>query len=149
MSLSMRAFQRHGLQTGLLLIALVALPGSVVGANLSRADQAKLFSLQKKIDELNRASKYEAAIPIAQQRLAMVEKLKGSDHSDTAASYDILGELYRHAGDFSKAEPILQRALTIAEKVLGPDHPETANILNNGASLCTEVGDYAKAEALY
>ena len=99
----MRAFQRHGLQTGLLLIALVALPGSVVGANLSRADQAKLFSLQKKIDELNRASKYEAAIPIAQQRLAMVEKLKGSDHSDTAASYDILGELYRHAGDFSKA----------------------------------------------
>jgi tetratricopeptide (TPR) repeat protein len=149
MSLSMRAFQRHWLQAGLLLIALVALREPVVAANLSRADQAKLSSLQQKIEELYRAGKYGEAIPVAQNALKLVETTIGSERPETAVACDKLGELYRKNGEYAKAKPLCERGLEIREKVLGPEHPGTATSLNNLALLYDEMGNYAKAEPLY
>jgi CHAT domain-containing protein/Tfp pilus assembly protein PilF len=149
MSLSMRACQRHGLQAGLFLIALVALREPVFAANPSRADQAKLSSLQQKIDELNHAGKYRDAIPLAQDALKLVESTKGPESLETEAACDKLGGLYLDNGDYAKAEPLYERALRISEKVLGREHGRTGTSLNNLAWLYYKMGSYSKAEPLY
>src|SRR6266513_134075 len=129
MSLSMRSLQRRWLQAGLLLIALLALREPVLAANLSRADQAKLSSLQQKIDELDRAGKYRDAIPLAQDVLKLVESTKGPESLETEAACDKLGGLYLENGDYAKAEPLYQRALRISENVLGREDGRTGTSL--------------------
>ena len=131
MSFSMRASQRHWLEPGLLLIALVSLREPVVAANLSRADQAKLSSLQQKTDELDHAGKYRDAIPIAQDALKLVESTKGPESLESGAACDKLGALYLENGDYAKAEPLYERALRISEKALGREHGGTRTSLNN------------------
>jgi tetratricopeptide (TPR) repeat protein/CHAT domain-containing protein len=146
----MRAFQRYGLQTGLLLIALVSLREPVVAADhLSRSDQIKLSSLQQRIEELDRAGKYREAIPVAQDALKLVESTMGSDGLETAAACDKLGELYLENGDYAKAEPLYERALRITEKALGREHSRTGTSLNNLAWLYYKMGSYSKAEPQY
>lgn len=145
----MRAHQRHGLQTGLLLMALVSLREPVVAANPSRADQAKLSSLQQKIEELDRAGKYREAIPLAQDALKLVESTKGPDGLEAGTACDKLGELYLENGDYTKAEPLYERALRISEKTLGREQRGTGTGLNNLAWLYYKMGSYSKAEPLY
>src|SRR6267143_1115609 len=149
MSLSMRALQRHGLRPALLLIALVLLREPVLAANPNNEDQNKLASLQHKIDELNQAGKYGDAIPLAEERVKLVEKSLGREHLDTAVAVNALATLYAHTGNYTKAEPLLRRGLEIREKALGPEHPDAAKSLSNLASLHVMMGDYAKAEPLY
>ena len=146
----MPAIQRHGLQVGLLLSALVALPQPVVAADrLSRSDQKKLSLLQQKIEELDRAGKYREAIPLAQDALRLVESTMGSDSLEAGAACDKLGLLYLENGDYAKAEPLYERALRISEKALGREHGRTGTSLNNLAWLYYKMGSYAKAEPLY
>jgi tetratricopeptide (TPR) repeat protein len=148
MSLSMRALPRRWLQAWLLLIALVSLREPVVAADPSQTDQAKLSSLQQKIEELDHAGNYHEAIPLAQDALKLVESTVGSERPETAAACDKLGELYRKNGDYAKAKPLCKRGLEIREKVLGADDAHTAQSLNNLAALYYSIGDYAKAEPL-
>jgi len=131
------------------LIALVALREPVFAANLSRADQAKLSSLQQKIDELDRAGRYRDAIPLAQDALKLVESTKGPESLEAGTACDKLGALYLDNGDYAKAEPLYQRALRISEKVLGREHGRTGTSLNNLAWLYYKMGSYSKAEPLY
>jgi tetratricopeptide (TPR) repeat protein len=149
MILSMRALEKHGLQPGMLLIALVSLREPVGAEDPSQTDQAKLSSFQQKIDNLDRAGEYREAIPLAQDALKLVESTVGSERPETAAACDRLGELYRKNGDYAKAKPLCERKLEIREKVLGPDEPHTAQSLNNVALLYYYMDDFAKAEPLY
>ncbi|HYR21738.1 MAG TPA: tetratricopeptide repeat protein [Chthoniobacterales bacterium] len=132
----------------MLLIAFVSLPEPVVAADPSQTDQAKLSSLQQKIEELDHAGKYKEAIPIAEERLKLVENIAGPDGAEAAASCNKLGELYRKNGEYAKAEPLLERGFNIREKALGLEHPDTAESLNNLALLYRGMGDYTKAEPL-
>ena len=50
----------------------------------------------------------------------------GSDHRDTATSYNNLGIGYDHKGYYEKAVEFYNNDLTFMLKVLGPDHPDTA-----------------------
>ena len=109
----------------------------------------KLLSLNKQVTELYQAGKFNEAIPIAQEFLALSEKALGPDHEYTAAGFNTLGTLYYSMGNYTKAEPLFQRGLTIREKALGPNHPDTATSLNNLALLYSSLGNYAKAEPLY
>ena len=145
----MRARQRRWLRTGLLLMALASLRGPVFAANLSRADQTRLSSLQQKIDELDRAGKYRDAIPPAQDALKLIESTKGLDGLETGTACDKLGWLYLENGDYAKAEPPYERALRINEKALGREHRSTGTGLNNLAWLYYKMGSYSKAEPLY
>jgi CHAT domain-containing protein/Tfp pilus assembly protein PilF len=149
MSLSVRARQRHGFQAGVLLMAFVSLPEPVVASNPSRADQARLSSLQQKIEELDHAGKYREAIPLAQDALKLVESAKGPEGLETGAACDKLGALYLENGDYAKAEPLYERALRISEKTLGREDGRTGTSLNNLAWLYYKIGNYSKAEPLY
>jgi CHAT domain-containing protein/Tfp pilus assembly protein PilF len=117
--------------------------GSVEGS----AEEVK--QLEARIVELYGEARYEEAIPVAQQALAIREKERGPDHPDTARSLNNLALLYEARGAYAKAEPLLERALAITERVLGPDHPNTAKALANLAWLYQDSGEYAKAEPLY
>jgi CHAT domain-containing protein/Flp pilus assembly protein TadD len=122
-------------------------------ARLSQSAQSDDFAEVKRLnDEVARLygkGKYDEAIPLAEQALAIYEKNLGPDHPQVATSLDSLAELYWAKGDYAKAEPLYQRALAIKEKALGPEHPNVANSLNTLALLYYRKRDYAKAEPLY
>jgi nephrocystin-3 len=81
--------------------------------------------------------------------LAIIKKILGKEHPDTASSLNNLAGLLDAKGDYDSAEPLYQRALSINEKVLGPEHPYTAKSMNNLAALYDAKGDYDSAEPLY
>ena len=120
----------------------------ICAADVSAVDQAKLSSLQQKIEELYRAGRYREAIPLAQDALALVESGVGPERPETGAACYKLGELYRKSGAFSKAMPLCERGLEIREKTLGPDDPHIAESLSSLALLDMSVGDSKKAEPL-
>ncbi|MEK6408165.1 MAG: tetratricopeptide repeat protein [Acidobacteriota bacterium] len=100
-------------------------------------------------DRLMRRRRPDAALPLDEQALAIIEKALGPDHLDVGKSLERLAFDYFLIGDFAKAASLQQRALAINEKLLGPDHPSVATSLNNTALIYREKGDYTKAEPLF
>jgi CHAT domain-containing protein/tetratricopeptide (TPR) repeat protein len=129
----------------------VLLCWSAVGraAEPSEADRAQLASLQKEIEELYGAAKYREAIPVAEKRLKLVEKIFGPDKLETAESCNDLGELFFRDGDYTHAAASLQRGLSIAEKALGPEDVSVAKTLVILGELHMEKGDLAAAELIF
>ncbi|MBF0496957.1 MAG: CHAT domain-containing protein, partial [Deltaproteobacteria bacterium] len=72
-------------------------------------------------------------------------KVRGSEHPDTATSYNNIGSVYDHMGDYPKALDNFQKALAIYFKVLGPEDPNTATSYNNIGLVYAHMGDYPKA----
>lgn len=99
--------------------------------------------------KLQRAGKYDGAIPLAENALRIREKLLGSEHLDVAVSLHLLATIDLIKGDYGKAEPLFQRALDIRSKVIEPEHPDLAATLNGLALLHRDKGDYVKAESLF
>jgi CHAT domain-containing protein/Tfp pilus assembly protein PilF len=118
-----------------------------------QADGAGLEQEARKLNneslKLQRAGKYDEALPLAERALVIREKTLGPQHPDVADSLNNLARLYFDRGDYSKAEALFQRALIIREKALGLEHPDAADSLNNLARLYFDRGDYSKAEALF
>ena len=86
---------------------------------------------------------------MAEQAVAIKEKVLGPDHPDLATSLNNLALVYQPEGEYAKAEPLYQRALAIRERALGPDHTDVATSLHNLARLYEAEGRYAQAEQLY
>ncbi len=110
---------------------------------------ARARELNTKTESLYKQGQYSRAIPLAQEALAICEKVLGKEHPATANSLNNLAFLYDSLGAYDKAEPLYKRSLAIREKVLGPEHPSTATSLNNLAALYCSLGAYGKAEPLY
>ena len=60
--------------------------------------------------------------------LAIYEKVLGAEHPDIATSYNNIGAVYVHQGDYSKALEYFFKALAIREKVFGPEHQYTKSV---------------------
>ncbi len=99
--------------------------------------------------ELERAGRYDEALPLIERVLAIREKILGKDHPDAGAAINSLGVLYRDKGEYERAESLYQRALAIREKGLGAEHPTVGASLNNLALLYRDKGDYAKAVPIF
>lgn len=65
--------------------------------------------------------------------------------SDTAATYDNIGESYRLLGEFGTAMEWYKKALAIRENLLGRIHPDTATTYHNIGLLYSDMGDNEKA----
>jgi CHAT domain-containing protein/Tfp pilus assembly protein PilF len=118
-------------------------------AAASSAELEEARRLEKEVDALFDAGKYDAAIPLAQRELTLLEKALGPDHPEVGTALNGLASMYTMKGEYARAEPLVQRAVAVLEKALGPDHPEVADALNNLAVLYKKKGDYARAEPLY
>ncbi|MBL3571532.1 tetratricopeptide repeat protein [Rhodovulum visakhapatnamense] len=73
----------------------------------------------------------------------------GTDHPDTAASYNNVASNLDAQGRAAEAEPLYRKALEINERVLGTDHPDTTASYNNVAYNLDAQGRVAEAEPLY
>lgn len=134
---------------------LAAAEGMFNGGNTAAASfyvkwlLAEAQRLDEAIFQLHAEGRYQQAIPLAQQALAIHERVPSSESPDTANALNSLAVLYQGTGAFAKAEPLFKRALAIYEKKLGPDHRNTASTLNNLADFYRVTGAYAKAEPLF
>jgi CHAT domain-containing protein/Tfp pilus assembly protein PilF len=111
-----------------------------------------LHDARKEIEgalKLQRAGKYDEALPLAEHALEIRERLLGAEHRDVAAVIDSLAGIYTGRGEYVKAEPLYRRALAIREKALGKDHPDAAESLSNMALLYYYQGKYGESEPLY
>ncbi|GHU24550.1 hypothetical protein FACS1894164_11450 [Spirochaetia bacterium] len=88
---------------------------------------------------------YAIELEFHQKACAILEKVLGSEHPDTAGSYNNIGVVYRDMGNYEKALEFYQKACAILEKVLGSEHPDTAGSYNNIGVVYRDMGNYEKA----
>src|SRR5262245_39738540 len=89
----------------------------------------QLENLNRRVVSLFQQGRYAAAVPLAEQALAICLRVLGDDHPDTAGSLNNLGLLLQAQGDYAGARPHFEQALAICLRVLGEDHPNTATSL--------------------
>jgi len=129
--------------------AVLALCTVVGCATSGLAQQTRdLDSLNRQVVQLYKAGKYDEAIPLAQNAIALTVVENGPGHPTVGTRLTDLAELYRAQGRYAEAEPVFKRALAITEKALGPDHPDVGTRLSNLAALYEAQGRYAEAEPL-
>ena len=131
----------------LLLVSCVLAPSSGAAGQGSEIEEAR--QLNKRALELSSAGRYDAALPLAERVLALMEKARGPSHADVATAANNLAEVYRLKGEYSRAEPLFLRALSIQERASNAGNADIANTLNNLAELYKDQGNYARAEPLH
>ena len=95
---------------------------------------------------------YDKALEYYFKALAISETVLGTEHPDTATTYNNIGSVYwkrSRRDDYDKALEYYFKALAIREKVLGTEHPDTANSYNNIGWVYKALGDYDKALEYY
>ena len=92
---------------------------------------------------------YGKAVATYSRLITLRESFLGTEHPDTATSYNNIGLVYYTQGDYDKALEYYFRALAIREKVLGREHPDTATSYNNIGGVYDTQGDYDKALEYY
>ena len=105
-------------------------------------------ALSERAAEFYERGTYEEAIKVAQQALALAERMLGPDHPDTLSGVNDLGVFYQAQGRMGEAEPLLKRAVAGREKALGPEDPATLMSIDFLGSLYLALGRYGEAEPL-
>jgi len=93
----------------------------------------------------NDTGDYDTALKYYQKSLVIYEKVRGTNHSDTATSYNNIGAVYQAQGVYDKALVFYKKSLAIREEVLGTMHPDTATSYNNIGMVYKSKGEYDKA----
>ena len=88
---------------------------------------------------------YSRALLYLKEAVRVSETVNGTEHPNTATSYNNIAVTYYYLGDYDKALGLLKKALDIKEKVLGSEHPDTATTYNNIATLYQDMGDLPMA----
>ncbi|MDY7050889.1 MAG: tetratricopeptide repeat protein [Microcystis panniformis WG22] len=123
--------------------------GQVISQVSPQDKLAEAEKLTQQVIQLYQQGKYNEAIPLAEQALAISKQQLGDNHPLTVAILNSLAALYYSQGRYSEAEPLLKQALTIRKQQLGDNHPDTAASLNNLAELYRLQGRYSEAEPLF
>ncbi|MGK7935249.1 MAG: tetratricopeptide repeat protein [Xenococcaceae cyanobacterium] len=142
------------------VVAVVGVMGFWIGMPIAMVEQAmsqvspqeelaEAERLNQQVEQLYQQGKYNEAIPLAEQALAIRKKVLGDNHPDVAESLNNLAVLYESQGRYTEAEPLYQQALTIRKQQLGDNHPDVAESLNNLAVLYESQGRYSEAETLH
>jgi len=119
-------------------------------ASRTSYDEKKYYRLLGKYGEfLYKYGLYNDALEVWKREVNLSEKVYGTEHQDTATSYNNIGGVYYSQGDYAKALEYHQKALEIREKVLGTEHRDTATSYNNIGLVYDNLGDYAKALEYY
>ena len=105
-------------------------------------------ALNQQAIELYQAGRYDEAIALAEEALAIRVELLGQSHPDVAISLNNLAELYSSLARYEEAIPIFQQALAIWREQYGEGDPRFALALGNLANLYRNQGRYAEAAAL-
>ncbi|KAM3100088.1 CHAT domain-containing protein [Phormidesmis sp. 146-12] len=104
--------------------------------------------LNQQAFQLYQQGKFNEAIPLAEQVLAIHKRILGENHPYVDTSLNNLAMLYQRQGRYAEAEPLFKQALELNKRLLGENHPTVAISLNNLAVLYQLQGRYAEAEPL-
>ncbi|MCA2570870.1 MAG: CHAT domain-containing protein [Microcystis sp. M42BS1] len=119
--------------------------GQVISQVSPQDKLAEAERLNQQVIQLYQQGKYNEAIPLAQQALAIWKQQLGDNHPLIATSLNNLAALYYSQGRYSEAEPLYKQALAIHKQQLGDNHPLTAASLNNLAALYQSQDDIPQA----
>ena len=115
------------------------------------ADQAQpkeLVALEKQVQELHAAGKFDEALPVAERYVAAARKLYGEQHAAYGGALFWLARVQLERGKSDEAEPLARRALGIRETRLGARHPETATSLLQLAEALSRQNKQTEAAPL-
>ena len=90
-------------------------------------------------------AEYDRSLSYQLRGVKIEEETLGTNHPDTAETFNNIGLVYEAQGDYSRALEWYQKALDVKEKVLGLDHPDTAATYRNVGTNYFEQGRYAEA----
>ena len=110
------------------------------------ADQSLAFIQHNLAGLLRETGNYDAAEPLYQRCLRLLEKTAGKDHPTTADTLYDLALLYVTIGDTKKARPMLERCQKIWTV---REHPNEAIALTGLADIYRDMGDLVQASSLY
>ena len=101
--------------SGLCLALLLAFPQECLA---QQQDLQETEALHRQVVQLYNQGRYAAAIPLAQNVLAIREKALGPEHPDVANSLHNLAGLYIAINDPQQAPGLFKRAQTIESKLI-------------------------------
>lgn len=90
-------------------------------------------------------AEYDTAMGYYQKALKIRERILGTEHIDTAMSYNNVGTVYDAKGEYDKALECYEKALTIRNIALGKEHLLTAQSYHNIGETYNKMGEYDKA----
>jgi TonB family protein len=135
----------------LLLILHVCLSAPPILAQTSPgaagSDEARKLNAQAVA--LRKEGKYEEAIELQKQALAMWEKELGKEHKLIATGSATLGEMYMALKRYDEAAGAYRRALKIEERLLGHEHPDLAVLVIKLGWMRYGNAHVGDAEALF
>jgi tetratricopeptide (TPR) repeat protein len=114
------------------------------------ADQVATWqALNQRVEEAYQAGRVSEAIPLAEQSLALAQRVFGAGDPHTLTSLNDLGVLLKAKLRYSEAEPLLREALQGRREVLGARHPDTVASLNDLTELLRDQARYKDDKARY
>ncbi len=105
--------------------------------------------LNSRVIKLYAEAKYEEALPLAKQALALREKALGPNHEDLIPLLTNLGELQRARRKPADARPYSERALAIAEKSFAPTDIRIAHLADKLGLIAYEQRQYKDAAGFF
>ena len=105
--------------------------------------------LKRRVEQLRKAGKHDAAISTARRSLALAEQRHGHEHPSVATALTTLGGLYARLHRLSrKPNRPISAHWTFAKSRWDPDHPDTVASLNNLAGLYQDAGQTRLSRAV-
>jgi hypothetical protein len=95
--------------------------------------------------DLRSLGRYEAALHLDEQTLALRRRVLGEDHPDTLTSASNLAADLSRLGLHVRAHRLDEQTLALRRRVLGDDHPDTLTSANNLAVDLSQVSDHLSA----
>ena len=74
--------------------------------------------------------------------LRLEKKIYGEHHGDLAQSYNNLGTVYSHLGQYNQAKEYFEKSLAIRKEIYGEHHGAVATSYNNPGTVYRELGQY-------
>jgi CHAT domain-containing protein len=93
-------------------------------------------------------SQSHAAVPIAEQALALADGMQEPDDLETGLAAAMAGSVRDDTEDYPAAHRHYERSHALLAAQLGPDHPLTTVLLSALGSTAARLGDHASAERL-
>ena len=132
--------------------ARVALDHLALLEKLSPAQRRRVADagqLQEQVETLHAAGRFNEAMPLAEQAVAVRRELLGEKDPDLGTSLCDLADLYRGLGDFPKSASLYAEGAEIYRRALGERHPDYAATLDDlGLAYCN-AGNFAAAKQAY
>ncbi len=122
--------------------------GTVSKAAVTPAEVLEAARLNAQVVELFKGGKFDDALPLAQQVLALREKALAPGDRRIGDALLNLASVYFEKKDNNKAEPLFQRALTIYETALGAESEGVVGVLGRLMVIRYAKTDYDKAASL-